>query len=368
MNGRFDIKWWVIILALMFFWPLGLVLLFIKLFGSGYKNGERYKNNTGYRKGGYRVPDDYIDVPYSSSDGEIGAKLSGDRSIFSRRKGRLLKGLGIALLVGGAACAALTFLGSIASYYYFYEAALMSSMVFIAFGAPGLALTLWGSKMADTAGRYLRYYHMIGDSHEISLDRLSGAMGLPFERICKDLGKMLESGFFAGYYIDMERRVFTDDRLSGSVFPSKEEKAQHEAAMSPADNIRFINGTILEPEVSEKVMRLETLTRRIYKYTEVYPEKERLAKSFKEKYLPKTIKILEAYSRFENSGSSGENVKEAMKDIEAVLDVLISSFEKQLDMLYMDEALDITTDIEVLEKMLSGDGLGDSPFAKRQGE
>ena len=57
-----------------------------------------------------------------------------------------------------------------------------------------------------------------------------------------------------------------------------------------------------------------------------------------------------------------------MKDIEAVLDVLISSFEKQLDMLYMDEALDITTDIEVLEKMLSGDGLGDSPFAKRQGE
>ena len=105
MNGRFDIKWWVIILALMFFWPLGLVLLFIKLFGSGYKNGERYKNNTGYRKGGYRVPDDYIDVPYSSSDGEIGAKLSGDRSIFSRRKGRLLKGLGIALLVGGAACA-----------------------------------------------------------------------------------------------------------------------------------------------------------------------------------------------------------------------------------------------------------------------
>ena len=52
MNGRFDIKWWVIILALMFFWPLGLVLLFLKLFGSGYKNGGGgYKNNTGYRKG-----------------------------------------------------------------------------------------------------------------------------------------------------------------------------------------------------------------------------------------------------------------------------------------------------------------------------
>ena len=54
-----------------------------------------------------------------------------------------------------------------------------------------------------------------------------------------------------------------------------------------------------------------------------------------------------------------------MKDVEAVLDVLIQSFEKQLDMLYMDEALDISTDIDVLESMLSGSGLGESPFAQR---
>lgn len=70
--------------------------------------------------------------------------------------------------------------------------------------------------------------------------------------------------------------------------------------------------------------------------------------------------------RFENSGSSGANVRAAMQDVEAVLDVLISSFEKQLDMLYMDEALDVTTDIDVLESMIAGDGLGDSPFAAIQ--
>ena len=55
-----------------------------------------------------------------------------------------------------------------------------------------------------------------------------------------------------------------------------------------------------------------------------------------------------------------------MKDVEAVLDVLICSFEMQLDMLYMDEALDISTDIDALESMLAGDGLGQSPFAMGQ--
>ena len=134
----------------------------------------------------------------------------------------------------------------------------------------------------------------------------------------------------------------------------------------PADHIRKINDSIAQPEVSEKITKLETLTRRIYNYTESYPEKEKYARSFKEKYLPKTIKILEAYSRFENSGSNGANVRAAMQDVEAVLDVLISSFEKQLDMLYMDEALDVTTDIDVLESMIAGDGLGDSPFAAIQ--
>ena len=150
---------------------------------------------------------------------------------------------------------------------------------------------------------------------------------------------------------------------------------QHEAPKAeeaprrvhPADQIHAINENIRQAEVAQKITRLEALTRRIYNYTEAYPEKEKLARSFKERYLPKTIKILESYSRFEQSGSSGENVRAAMKDVEAVLDVLISSFEKQLDMLYMDEALDISTDIDALESMLAGDGLGQSPFAMEQG-
>ena len=40
-----------------------------------------------------------------------------------------------------------------------------------------------------------------------------------------------------------------------------------------------------------------------------------------------------------------------------MLDMLIAAYEKQLDRLFHDEALDIATDIDVLETMMAGDGL-----------
>lgn len=372
MENKKNIPWWLVIAMLVFFWPVGTVLMFIKLFGEN--SGQ---SRTRYRKGGYRVGEDYIDVPYKSSDGEIGARVRpAEKSKNNARmpslfRGRMLRGLGIGLTFLGGLASAITFLGLIMDYSYFLEALMVSSMVFLCIGVPGLALTFWGQSILDKAQRYSRYARLIGDSSEVSLDRLAGAMGIRFEKACVDLQKMLDGGFFEGYYVDYERRVLTRGRLGAAAprpAPEAEKKQtadQAPSAVHPADQIRAINDTIRQPEVSEKITRLEMLTRRIYNYTDAYPEKERLARSFKERYLPKTIKILESYSRFERSGSSGENVRAAMKDVEAVLDVLLQSFEKQLDMLYMDEALDVSTDIDVLESMISGDGLGKSPFTLR---
>lgn len=372
MENKKNIPWWLVIAMLVFFWPVGTVLMFIKLFGEN--SGQ---SRTRYRKGGYRVGEDYIDVPYKSSDGEIGARVRpAEKSKNNARmpslfRGRMLRGLGVALTFLGGLASAITFLGLIMDYSYFLEALMVSSMVFLCIGVPGLALTFWGQSILGKAQRYSRYARLIGDSSEVSLDRLAGAMGISFEKACIDLQKMLDGGFFEGYYVDYERRVLTRGRLGAAApRPTPEDKKKQAAAgepsaAHPADQIRAINDTIRQPEVSEKITRLEMLTRRIYNYTDTYPEKERLARSFKERYLPKTIKILESYSRFERSGSSGANVRAAMKDVEAVLDVLLQSFEKQLDMLYMDEALDVSTDIDVLESMISGDGLGESPFTLR---
>jgi hypothetical protein len=46
--------------------------------------------------------------------------------------------------------------------------------------------------------------------------------------------------------------------------------------------------------------------------------------------------------------------------VENSLELIAKAFEKQLDLLYRDEALDMATDIQVLETMMAGDGLTSS--------
>ena len=56
----------------------------------------------------------------------------------------------------------------------------------------------------------------------------------------------------------------------------------------------------------------------------------------------------------------GANIDGTMGRIDAMMDKVVEGFEKQLDQLFQGDALDITTDVEVLERMLSKDGLSSS--------
>ena len=73
-------------------------------------------------------------------------------------------------------------------------------------------------------------------------------------------------------------------------------------------------------------------------------------------YLPTTLKLLRSYSIFEKQGITGDNIQDAKKNIARILDSLVSGFTKQLDQLFMSDAMDISTDINVLESMLKKDG------------
>ena len=84
-------------------------------------------------------------------------------------------------------------------------------------------------------------------------------------------------------------------------------------------------------------------------------------------YLPTTLKILTAYEQFEEQGVRGENLQAAMRDIENILDHLVSGFERQLDLLFENDVLDISSDISVLESMLAKDGLTDNDLTMPKG-
>ena len=74
-------------------------------------------------------------------------------------------------------------------------------------------------------------------------------------------------------------------------------------------------------------------------------------------YLPTTLKLLESYSEIERVGVAGDNMKSAKENIEKTLDLLCEAFKKLLDQLYESDNMDISSDIDVLEKMMKKDGL-----------
>ena len=89
------------------------------------------------------------------------------------------------------------------------------------------------------------------------------------------------------------------------------------------------------------------------------PEREQDVRKFMNYYLPTTLKLLKSYDMLEDQSYQGENIVASRKKIESVLDMLIEAYEKQLDRLFRNDALDIATDIDVLETMMAGDGLSD---------
>ena len=81
-------------------------------------------------------------------------------------------------------------------------------------------------------------------------------------------------------------------------------------------------------------------------------------RSFLSYYLPTTLKILRAYAPYGGAGRGRErNIRSAKARIEGMMDKVVEGFEKQLDKLFQDDAMDIATDVQVLERMLEKDGL-----------
>ena len=74
-------------------------------------------------------------------------------------------------------------------------------------------------------------------------------------------------------------------------------------------------------------------------------------------YLPTAIKLLETYERLDHQAVKGENIRSSMEDIDRFMYTVADAFEKQLDSLFSDEAMDISADISVFETMLKQEGL-----------
>ena len=210
------------------------------------------------------------------------------------------------------------------------------------------------------AQRIASYLVVIGGRDYVELRELCTTCGVKEKTLKRDIEVMLEKGLLGETaYVDQGNGILI---LKPGAAPAKE--AEPEA---PTDDegryrqilreIRKVNDDIPDPDISARIDEMEDLTAKIFKAVQDKPERLPQIKSFMSYYLPTALKLLHSYAEFDSAGAEGDNVKTAKADIERILDMLVEGFRKQLDKLYESDAMDITTDINVLENMLKRDGL-----------
>lgn len=261
--------------------------------------------------------------------------------------------------------------------------------------AASMAILLNGRRIRSRLKRFQRYIAQMHDLKYFMIKDFSSATGRSSKFIAKDLQKMIEIGMFPEGHIDEKQTCFMLNnetyeqylRLQESMrmrqmeeqAKNKEEAMRQEQARKDNFNkkdtidpeirkainegrqyvqkIRNANIEIPGEEISRKLDRLEEVTGKIFDYVESHPEKFPEIKKFAEYFLPTTLKLLDAYREFDYQPIRGENISAAKKEIEDTMDTINLAFENLLDDLFQDAAMDVSTDISVLETMLAQEGL-----------
>ncbi len=122
--------------------------------------------------------------------------------------------------------------------------------------------------------------------------------------------------------------------------------------------MRRLNDNIVDENISNQIDRLEATAKKIFAQVEAQPTKLPQIQRFMNYYLPTTLKLLNAYDRMAATGVSGSNIDGTKGKVEDIMQTICTAFDKQLDALFGEEALDISTDIKVMEQMLAREGIG----------
>ena len=129
------------------------------------------------------------------------------------------------------------------------------------------------------------------------------------------------------------------------------------AGQQHLDAIDALNDKIENTDVRAKVDSLCDTCDRIFDYVEQNPKSADNLRKFMNYYLPTLEKLVKTYELMEKQGVEGENITASKARISQMLDTMDLAFEKQLDALFGDAALDIDTDITVMEGMMAQEGL-----------
>ena len=230
--------------------------------------------------------------------------------------------------------------------------------------AVAIAIVLLIRAMNKHEDRLDNYTFVIGGRDSVEIDEITSAMGVSEKKLRRDIRALKKKGKLPkNAYIDEGRRILIVDPhlYRQAETAQKAEKADESSPETEYKHIlleiRALNVMIDDEMVSKKIDRIEEITSSIFSIVSSKPERRREIDTFMEYYLPTTLKLLKQYAHLEHQTVTGDNIASSRARIEGILDKLVLGFEKQLDILFKSDAVDITSDIKTLEQMLKMDGL-----------
>ena len=267
------------------------------------------------------------------------------------------------------------------------------------FLAAGLWLSVTGFGTFGRIKRFRIYKRILGSSTHARIEELAHSVGKSLDFVRRDARKMILEGYFRQGHLDREEqtlitsdetyrhfeqsRIAMEERRRLEAEEQKrraqeQQKQEEPPKQEPGTNpqlqellnrgnafiaqIHASNDAIPGQEISAKIDRMENIIRRIFQRAEQHPEVIPDLKKMMDYYLPMTVKLLDAYADMDAQPHQGENIQNSKREIETTLDTLNGAYEKLLDDLFEDTALDVSSDISVLKTLLAQEGLTGDDF------
>ena len=384
-DGPFQFPWWAIIIGFVVWYPLGFIFIGLntamkkgKLGGLEQKAHDRVQSFN-------KVSTTPVYAAQSRPVYEQDAQTPNAASAKPQMQGK--KGKNAWLATGLTVAGVVLLLGALAAlpegvYWLpdalaegdYYWRWLLSALMPVLLGATTGIGCLFGAQHIRTSRRMRKKIdNIVGDAKYMYIQDIASAVPCSYEKCCKYLESYIDEGVFGPEaYLDMRRKCLVVSGKAPAPEPKKPRKAK---AAKPAaaqekdeyqkilDELRRVNDEIPDEEMTDKISRLEAVSTKIFEQAKADPEKLPQMRKFMDYYLPTSLKLLNTYAELDKQGIEGENISESKHRIEQTMDTLVKAFETQLDKLFASDALDVSTDIDVMENMLRADGLtGDTPF------
>ncbi|WP_050741470.1 5-bromo-4-chloroindolyl phosphate hydrolysis family protein [Acetobacterium bakii] len=304
---------------------------------------------------------------------------------------------GILLMVFGSIGMVITFIFFMLLVFlsnYSYESLPLLMGSFLPILLINVFMVAKGSGLRARVVRFNYYVKRLGDRTFCEIKDLADATGRSSKFVVKDLRKMIQLGMFPEGRIDEKETylLISDEayeahlklverkKLNEELEKDRIEIAQRQRMMEEQNpgqkaarevieegkvtiqKIKDANEAISGEGVSNKLDRLEKVLCKIFEFIEANPEEVPEIRKFMGYYLPTTLKLVGVYQDLDSENFQGANILATKKEIEETLDTINHAFENLLDSFYEDTALDISTDISVLNTILKQEGLAKKDF------